>query len=98
MAFIASGASNLGASQKISANNVTDKRRAWPEPRPSCPSCGKLRRNLLGALEPGLGLHSKCGETCGVVGGDVGEDLAVEAVASLLEAVDKGGIAHNVDA
>ena len=43
-----------------------------------------------------LGLDGEGGEAGGVVGGDVGEDLAIEAVAGQLEAVDEGRVAHAV--
>src|ERR1700729_2592059 len=55
-----------------------------------CDLCG------LGGFEGCLGLDREGGEACGVVGGDVGEDLAVELIASLLEAVDEGRVAHAV--
>jgi hypothetical protein len=44
----------------------------------------------------GLGDFGEGGETGGIVGGDVGEDLTVEGVAGELEAVDEGGVAHAV--
>ncbi len=50
----------------------------------------------LAACEGCLGLDGEGGEAGGVVGGDVGEDLAVEAVAGQLEAVDEGRVAHAV--
>src|SRR5579871_786904 len=50
----------------------------------------------LGGFEGCLGLDGEGGEACCVVGGDVGENLAVELIASLLEAVDEGRVAHAV--
>src|SRR5215472_13562867 len=55
-----------------------------------------LGSGLLGLRERGLRLGGERGKTRGVVGGDVGEDLAVQANASLLQAVDEGRVAHAV--
>src|SRR5580698_1018394 len=55
-----------------------------------CDLCG------LGGFEGCLGLDREGGEACGVIGGDVGQDLAIELVACLLEAVDEGRVAHAV--
>jgi len=45
-----------------------------------------------------LGRDGEGGEAGGVVGGDVGEDLAIEGVAGELETVDEGRVAHAVEA
>src|ERR1700733_1611515 len=49
-------------------------------------------------LQGCLCLHGKSGKASCVVGGDIGEDLAVELIAGELEAVDEGRVAHAVDA
>src|ERR1700744_1217975 len=61
-------------------------------------SQGCLGGDLLGGCERGLSLCGESGEAGGIGDGDLGEDLAIEAVACLLEAVDEGGVAHAVDA
>src|SRR5580658_8801670 len=72
-------------------------RRAWPKPHPfDIADDGRLRGSLLGLRERGLSLLGKGCEAGGVVGGDVGEDLAVEANTSLLEAVDEGRVAQAI--
>src|SRR5580704_14965298 len=51
-----------------------------------------VRGNLQGCL----GLNGKGSKACGVVGSDIGENLAIQAVAGELEAVDKGRVAHTI--
>src|SRR5260370_19997349 len=81
------------------------KRRGAAEAAPAVWYCfglccvGAVLGVLVGGyFESCLGLRGEGSEAGGVVGGDVGEDLAVEAVAGELEAVDEGGVAHAVDA
>src|ERR1700722_18623725 len=70
----------------------------WNRDRLCC-GCGALCSVLVGGgLEGGLGLDSESSEASGVVGGDIGEDLAIERIAGELEAVDEGRVAHAVDA
>src|ERR1700712_1054143 len=57
--------------------------------------CSPVR---LGGLEAGLRLGRESSETERVVGGDVSKDLAIQAVAGVLEAIDKGRVAHTIDA
>src|SRR6185437_13142035 len=60
-----------------------------------CCGCGTC---VLRCLQCCLGLLGESGKAGGVVGGDVGKDLAVQTVAGQLEAVDEGRVAHAVDA
>src|SRR6202044_2211287 len=68
-------------------------------PRPSPVFAASLRgcASLLCSLERVLGLHCQRGKTCCVVRGDVGQDLAVQTVASLLQAIDERRVAHAID-
>src|ERR1700677_2535513 len=60
--------------------------------------CGSLIFRVLvsGLLKSRLGLHGESGKARGVVGGNVSEDLAIEAIAGELEAIDKGRVAHAI--
>ncbi len=53
---------------------------------------------LRGGLttESSFGLCGQSSKACRIVGGNVGKDLAVQAVARLLEAVDERRVAHTV--
>jgi len=60
--------------------------------------CGSLIFCVLvsGRLKGRLSLHGEGGKARGVVSGNVGEDLAIEAIAGELEAVDEGRVAHAI--
>src|ERR1700733_3989864 len=81
------------------------KEKARPKPRLllccQLTLCGVRRtvlRVLVGCyLQSCLCLNGKSSKTGSIVGGDIGENLAVEAVAGKFKAVDKGRVAHAVD-
>ena len=84
--------------------SVAPKDQAQPKPRLIFSSilslCGGFRG--LGAfvcciLQSCLSLNGESSETGSVVSGDVGEDLAIEAVAGKFKTVDERRVAHAVD-